>query len=556
MLLDIKKEVRDLNRFRHILLVLFEEGFGYLLDKIKLKRHIPFKNRIKKTKEEISPAVRLRIILEKLGPTFIKLGQLLSVRPDLIPKEYIKELEKLQDKVKAAPFNEIEKEIEKELKKPIKNLFSSFNEKPIASASISQVYEAKLKSGDKVAVKIQRPNVKNIMKTDIEIMIYIAKLIEKNMPEIRKYNPTKIVEEFADWTERELDFRIEARNAKKFYKNFQGSRTIHIPRVYDEYTTPNILVTEFIEGIELHDIEKIKKNKLDFGKIIKNGFDAILTQVFVHGFFHGDPHPGNILIMKNNVIGLVDFGIVGYFNEDLKTKSISLLYGIIEDDLDKVADTFLEMGAVGEKDIDIDRFKFEVRDTIEELQEAKIKDVKVSGVLENVLDIALKYNVRMPTDFVLFGKTIVTLEGIALEYDPNFKFVESTKPFIEKLMRERLSPKYMMGNIIENASKFKKFISELPKQTTEALKKIQSGKIKIDIEDTDVKKLALEIDKSSNRLAYGIIIAALIVAGALVMQVNQPLIFGMPVISFISFLIAFILLIMLFSSILSERRLR
>src|SRR3989338_2169605 len=284
MLFHLIKEVRDIKRFNEILLVLFEEGFDFLLSKIKLRHHIPITKRLGlKKKEELKPEVMLRRTLERLGPTFIKFGQLLSVRPDLIPKEYSKELEKLQDKVPEFPFEDAKSIIEKEFGKSIEHLFLHFEKKPIASASISQVHKAILKNGDKVAVKIQRANVKHLMETDIEIMFYFAGLLENNVENIKRFKPVKIINEFKEWTEKELDFRLEARNAKRFGQNFKGSKTVHIPKIYDELTTERILTLEFMDGIELHNIKEIKKRKLDFDAIIKNGFDAVMTQVFVHG---------------------------------------------------------------------------------------------------------------------------------------------------------------------------------------------------------------------------------------------------------------------------------
>jgi len=343
----IIKEVRDIKRFNQILIVLFEEGFDFLLSKIKLSKYIPITKRLKsklKKSEESKPEIRLRKTLERLGPTFIKFGQLLSVRPDLIPKEYVKELEKLQDSVPPFSFNEVKSTIEKEFGKKIEHLFLHFEKKPIASASISQVHKAILKPGKKSAVKVQRPDVKKIMETDIEIMFYFAKLLENHVENMRRFKPLKIVSEFKDWTERELDFRLEARNAKRFYQNFKGSKTVHIPKVYDGLTSERILTLEFIEGIELHNIKEIKRRKLDFNEIMKNGFNAIMTQVFVHGIFHADPHPGNIIIMRDNSIAFVDFGIVGYFDERLKNKCMDLLYGIVEQDEEIIMDTLVSMG--------------------------------------------------------------------------------------------------------------------------------------------------------------------------------------------------------------------
>ena len=552
----IIKEVRDLRRFNQILLALFEEGFDLVLTRIGLKHHIPIANMVKsrlKKKDDLKPEVRLRRTLEKLGPTFIKFGQVLSVRPDLVPKEYSKELEKLQDSVPPFPYNEVKAIIEKEFGKSMEHLFLHFEKKPIASASISQVHKAMLKTGEKVAVKVQRPNVKKIMETDIEIMYYIANLLEKNVERIRRFNPVRIVNEFREWTEKELDFRLEARNAKRFYENFKGSKTVHIPKIYDDLTTEKVLTLEFIDGIELHDIKEIKKRKLDFNKIIANGFDSILTQVFVHGIFHADPHPGNIIIMKNNSIAFVDFGIVGYFDEKLKSKCVDLLYGIIEQDEELVMDTLLSMGMEGDG-IDCEQLKTEIGMLIQPLQHSSIKEAKVSKVLEEVLDIALKHKLKVPAPFVLFGKTIITLEGVALEYDPDFKLVETAKPFIEKIIAKRTSPFYIWKSFVHNISRYKKFADEFPEKAERALDKIQRGTIKVDIEDTDIKKLALEIDRSSNRVAYGLLIAALLITSAILVNINKdPTILGIPFLSFLSFLFASMFTFILFISIIREK---
>lgn len=551
MALTMRRRIRDIRRFEKIVGVLFEEGFGYLLGRTKLKRNVPIKQRLKaeiKSKEKIKPEVRLRRTLERLGPTFIKFGQLLSVRPDLIPVSYTIELERLQDKVKPFSYNEAEKTIKEELGKPVKEIFRSFDKMPAASASISQVHKAILKNGDKVAVKVQRPDVRETMVTDIEIMLYIAQLLEKKVPELRKYSPVAIVKEFSEWTRNELDFKIESRNAVRFHRNFDKSATVKIPKVYSDYTTRKVLVLEYIDGVDIRDFNAIKRRKLSLPKIIKNGFDAIMKQVFVDGFFHADPHPGNILVLKNNKVSFVDFGIVGHFSESLKRKAIDLFYGIVKEDPDKVVQTFLDLGAV-DGEIDVKNFREEVLEVIEPLKGASLKDIKISRILEDVLDIALRNNIKMPVDFVLFGKTILTLEGIALKYDPDFNFSKNVGPFIKELEMQRLNPKYMMDNFVRNATKFGKFVTDLPDQTARVFKKIQEGKIKIEIEDTDIKKLSLEIDRSSNRLAYGMIIAALILAGSLVLE-------RIETIAYLCFALAAFLGLILFVSIAKERRLR
>ncbi len=548
MKLDPKKDIRDLARFNQIIAILIHHGFGYVISKIKIKRI--FK---KKKREEKPNPKRLRITLERLGPTFIKLGQILSIRPDLLPKEYIDELGNLQDKVPPFSFKKAQKIIEKELHHPINKLFLDFNKEPIASASISQVYKAKLKNGQLVAVKVQRPKVKEIMKTDIEIMFYIAKLLEKHFKKIRKYGPVGIVQEFKDWTYDELDFRKEAENAKRFYRNFRNSETVKIPKVYDKYSTRDVLTLEYIDGIELHNLHQVKKKKeYRIREIMDNGFDALLTQVFEHGFFHADPHPGNILILKGNKIAFIDFGIVGHFDDYLKKKSVELFYAFIEGDVDSMVDIFLEIGAKRKGKMDVESFREDVAKVVEPLRKGTLKEAKVMSALEQVFDVSLEHHIKQPVDFALFTKTVLELEGIGLEYIPNFKFMDNARPFIEKLIKREFKLSDMAKDLVDNLTKYGKLFKDLPDQLGSALRRIQRGKIKVDIEETDIKRLGRDIDVSANRLTYGLMVAAFLVAGALLTNMGEPQIYGFPLFSFVCFAMAFIFLIPLIISIQKE----
>jgi len=548
------KEVRDIRRLKEILSILFEEGFDFLLGKIRLKHKVPVTRRVRARLEEkknFPIEKRLRITLQRLGPTFIKLGQVLSIRPDLIPKSYVKELEKLQDRVPSFSYEIVKQQIKESLGKDIDDIFLKFEKEPIASASISQVHKAILKNNKTVAVKIQRPDAVKVMKTDIEIMFYVARLLEKHIPKIKKYNPVKIVEEFEKWTIKELDFNKEAMNAKRFARNFSHDKKIKIPTVFDELTTNKILVMEFIEGIELHNVKQIKNKKIDLKPLMEIVFSAILTQVFIHGFFHADPHPGNIIITPDKKIAFVDFGIVGHFNEDLKSKSINLFDGIIRNNTETVVDTLIELS-----DTEIenkDELRYEISEYLEPLQSSDIDDVKVSLILEEILSLSLNYGLKIPTSFVLFGKTVITMEGIALAYDPKFKIIESSKPFIEKLIRQKYNPVYQFNNFLRNMVRFRKFAENLPEQTSRALKRIEKGTIKVDIEDTDVKKLSLEIDRSGNRVSYSMLIAALLIVGALTINFGDPIFLNFPLMTLISFLFAIILSFILLFSILREK---
>ncbi len=549
---NLQRDVKDIKRFNQIVGILAEEGFGYFLGKLNLgnkefrAQEMPQKN--------VRPEVRLRRLLERLGPTFIKLGQVLSVRPDLIPASYAKELEKLLDRVPPFTFEEVQEIIEHEFGKNISEVFKIIDKHPIASASISQVHRATLVSGEEVVVKVQRPNITSIMETDIDIMFLLAGLIEKHIPKLRNYQPVAVVREFKTWTEKELDFQIEGRNAARFYRNFAKSQNIKIPIIYDKFTTQKVLVMEYIDGIELTRHKDITALGIDFETVMKNGLDAVLTMVFVHGLFHADPHPGNILVTRDGKLAFVDFGIVGHFNEKLKHKCIDMVFGIVEQDVDLVVDTLMSMG-FDTSQVDVDEFKQDIKDIIDDLQFGSIKEVRLSAVLERVIELPLKHKFRIPSQFVLFGKTIVTLEGVALDYDPEFKVVEATRPFVEKLMTARAHPLYLFKTFVHNMNRYKKLADGFPEKAEKVLDNVAQGRIKVDVKDIDIENLAFEIDKSSNRLTYGLVIAALLMTAAITIYIEKgPKIMDVPVISVVSFGCALILGFILFVSIMQEKK--
>ncbi len=451
------------------------------------------------------------------------------------------------------PYSQVLSIIEHELGNSIAHLFHHFEKEPLASASISQVHRATLRTGEKVVVKVQRPDVGKLMETDTEIMLYFARLIENYHEGLKKYNPVKIVAEFQEWAGRELDFKLEARNAKRFYENFKNSKTVRIPKVYDELTSGKIITMEYIEGIQLHNIKEIKRKKLDFSKVMENGFSAIMQQVFEHGIFHADPHPGNILVLPDNAIAFVDFGIVGFFDEKLKNRCIDLLYGIACQDEDLIVNTFVELG-MHDQEIDHSQFKSDISYVIQPLQDSSINEIKVSRVLEEVLSVALKHGLKVPAPFVLFGKTIITLEGIALEYDPNFKIMESIRPLAENLVRKRTSPLYLWKSMMHNMDRYKRFAESFPEKANRALEKIEKGTVRVDIEDTDIKKLSLELNKSSNRIAYGLMVAAFLITSTLLVNMDKgPSVLGDPFLAFCSVFFASILILILIISIMAEK---
>ncbi len=538
-LFNIIKDIQDINRFREILAVVIEEGMGYLLTKAKLYRFVPLTKRFKaklRKKHATTNPVRLRLALERLGPTFIKLGQMLSVRPDIIPLAYLKELEKMQDSVPPFTFKEVKEIIKFELKQPINKIFKSFDRKPIASASIGQVHKAILKNGKKVAVKVQRPNIKKNINIDINIMYHIAKKLEKHHPKLRKYHLVAIVKEFEKWTLNELDYRKEAANAEIFRKNFKNKKNIIIPTIYWDYTTNKILTMQFINGIELHDIKEIKRKKINIKKILNTGFEAILMQAFVHGFFHADPHPGNLFIVGKNKLAFVDFGIVGYFDENMKKKMHSTFFSFINDDVEGLVKTLLSLGVVDNKTVDVEAFKADIQRLIEPIQHTSFKELRISLLLEQVLNLALDYNIKMQRDFVLFGKMVATLEGVAMEYEPDFNLVKSSKPLLKKLVLKRT---FNAKRMAKDAITYADFLSQLPKQAADALNKIKEGKIDIEIEHKELESFEKQIERSSGNLSLALVTAAFIVGAALVMQANVgPFILDYPVLSLVGIIMA------------------
>ncbi|MBD3164855.1 hypothetical protein GF323_06680 [Candidatus Woesearchaeota archaeon] len=551
MMLRLKRDIADFKRFKEIIQVLFEEGFHILLENAKLSKFVPIKKKIARKKQKIPPEVRLRKTLERLGPTFVKLGQILSVRPDLVPKNYMQELENLQDNVEPFSYAEAKRTIEKGTGKKLEQIFSKFSKKPEASASIAQVHKAYLKTGEKVAVKVRRPGIVETVKKDIEIMHFIASLIEKHISAVAKYHPKAIVEEFSEWTQKEIYLRVETENIQRFYDNFRKSRTTKIPKVYEKYCNEDIIVMEFLEGVELHKLKGKKSEDIDIRKTLQNGFYSILEQVFIHGLFHADPHASNIFALKSNKVGFVDFGIVGYFDDYMKDMVTDIFIGIMEGNSENVVEKLLDLGNTEE--IDMLAFRKNVNEVIFPLQKGRLKDIKISSVMEEVLDIAFRFGIKIPREFVLFGKSIVTIEGIGLMYYPDFRLHEMAQPFLEKIIAERYQPKNVLKKGILGLFGAKKTMGKIPSRLARVLEKLEKGKIKIEMRDTDIQKLSLELDKSSNRLTYGMIIAALLISGSLTINVGEEIFLGLPLISALSFSAAAFLVILLFISIIKER---
>ncbi len=556
IMLNLKQNYKNLKRAKEILFVLSKYGLGYFLNLPAAERYFKLGKKffIKKTEKEaikrLTLPQRARMACEDLGPTFVKLGQILSTRPDLISREFVEEFSKLQDKVPPFSFLEVKEILKKELGRPIDKLFIEFDERPVASASLSQVHKAKLPDGEAVAVKVQRPNIKERIKSDISILFDLVNFMEKRLINGHIYQPIEIVKEFSKTIKQELDFVSEGRNIDKFRVNFKNSETVHIPKVYWQLTTSKILTMEYINGVKISEVADSKNIKFDKKIIASRGADMILKQIFVDGFFHGDPHPGNIFIMQNNIIALLDFGMVGRVEESTMSNMANLLIATIENNTDKIVKTLEQMEIV-DPEMDLRELKIEIKNFIDKYYGVPLKQLKISVIIEEILEVMVHHQIKMPSDLTLLVKSLVTIEGVGRDLDPDFDMVAHSRPFAKKLISQKYSPVNLWKKGKATAEEIFDFLQILPKEFSWLIKSLRKGDININFKHRGLEKLILEIDRASNRLSFSMIIAALIVGSSLVLtQPIGPFIFGYPAIGIIGYLFASFLGLFLIISIL------
>jgi ubiquinone biosynthesis protein len=512
------QDIKDINRLREIGAVLADEGFGFLLVKMRMHHIIPLSKRLKAAfsiDKNTSIEARLRKAMVRLGPTFVKFGQALSLRPDLIPESYVKEFEKMQDSVDPFPYAIAEKILEEEYGKPIHAIFSHIEKTPVASASLSQVHAAILKDGAKIALKIQRPNIKEVIATDIDILKKLVDVLGKHMSAPIAQKLQKIIREFEKWIEEELDFTMEANNAEAFRHNFQKDKHIHIPQIYHQYSTRKILAMEFIEGTELNQFKDQGHSKplITYVDVI---YESILKQAFVYGIFHADPHPGNIIIMRDHRVCFIDFGIVGRLDDTLKEHIADIFFGIVKNDSDLVFNAFIRLT----KTTPSEECRRELSNLISIVKYNSLRNINVTYLFNKSFSIINKYEIHVPIDLVLFAKMVAMIEGLGLRYHPDFNFVEYSKPFAKKIVQERLTPKAIVTKVKKVSMQYKNFMEDLPEDLHIILDRLKSGQMKIDIEDTDLKNFMVEIEHSSINLSIGLLIASLIIACGFILSNN------------------------------------
>ncbi|WP_316347906.1 AarF/ABC1/UbiB kinase family protein [Desulfuromonas acetoxidans] len=560
-LLHLNRNLRSLNRYREVLAVLVSHGFGHVLDELNLDYYIELGRRLvkrdnrKRELEKLPPQVRLRMALEELGPTFIKLGQILSARPDILPASYITELNKLQNDVRPVELSAIKSQLYQELGAPVNELFSEFSPQPVAAASIAQVHQAKLPDGTTVAVKVRRPDIERIIETDLDILDSLSSLLENHTEPEELFSPREVIREFRRTIYRELDFTKEGHTLGRFRDNFYDSPNVTVPHVHWELTTDAILTMEYIDGIKISNTDQLSAAGHDLKQLAHNGAKAFLDQVLVFGLFHADPHPGNIFVLPDSTLCFIDLGMVGHVDDDLRQQLTSLLLGIFKRDTDLLVSVMLAERDRS-KEINTTRLKRELSEFIDDYYKVPLEHIDFFKLITEFIDLMRRHHIKFPSDLMLFSKAMVTIEGIGRQLDPGFNLIEEIKPTAMELMQHRLSA----GNIGKETTQiFRSYfdvLKSLPQELKELLLRFNSNNFKIDLEHRGLEKLITDLDKASNRLSFSFIIGSLIIGSSLIIQTNSgPQLFGLPALGLLGYAFAAALGLWLALGILRSGRL-
>jgi len=556
----IGRTYRHLNRYRQILTVFIKYGFGDLLDLLNLDQYLEIGLQVISRKrrdkvEKLSRAQRLRMAFEELGPTYIKLGQAISTRSDLVPPEFIAEMSKLQDSVSPRPFSDIQSIIESDLKAPVETLFDDIEQAPLASASIGQVHKARLADGESVAVKVQHPGIRKIIEVDLEIILHLVTLMERHIEGMALHRPVRIVEEFAETMEKELDYTIEASSMERFADNFSNDPTVHVPRVFRETTSTRVLTMEYVSGIKVSQVDTLKQNALDLKVITSRGANLFLKQVFHHGFFHADPHPGNIFILPGNVICFLDFGMMGCVNRKTREDFVDLIDSLVNRDETKATQVLLKL-TDWEEEPDIRALEIAVADIMGTHLYKPLKDIQISRLVQLMFELVSRHRLRIPPNLFLMIKAFSTIEGVGVMLDPDFDMINQATPFLKQIKLSKLNPRRIAEDMAAMASQSVEFARQFPKDMLEITRLLRAHELMFKFENQGLDTMLGTYDQISNRLSFSIIIAALIIGSALiVISEIPPLFFGISLIGLILFLAAAVMGIWLLVAILKKGRL-
>ncbi len=541
-LANMYRSYMHMNRYRQILTVLVRYGFEDLVDSLRVEWHL--RAGLRKRKRTAAhrlelggrPA-RVRLALEELGPTFVKLGQYMSTRADLIPLPYIRELEKLQDEVTPFPVQQVRETLEEELSSPLEQLFSQFEEEPLAAASIGQVHRAQLMDGTEVAVKVQRPGIRRMVEADLEILVNLAQRLERNYEEMEFYQPTQLAREFRRNLMKEMDYRQEAGNINRFQEQFATEPHVHVPRVFLELGNPRILIMEYVPGIKASQVARLREEGYDCPLLARRGADLIFKQVFDHGFFHADPHPGNVFVLPENTICYLDFGVMGYIDRSTRAVFVEVLYGVVRRDPVRTSESLLKLARWEE--VNRRWLEQDVAEFMGQHLYRPLKELEVGRILQQLFELVARHRLRLPTDLFLLARAVTAAEGLGALLDPDFDLVGTARPYVARLYRERFHPREVAGTLVSTGADYAHLLRDLPGELREIMGQVKQGKIRIQLEQRGMERLLFTYDQITNRLAFAIVLASLVIGSSLVVFSGVgPTWNEMPVIGIVGFMLA------------------
>jgi ubiquinone biosynthesis protein len=506
---------RHLNRYRQIAEIMIGHGFGALLSQIGLDSRLNLPRRLLRRRPHdaagLSVAEHVRLALEELGPTFVKLGQILSTRPDLLPPTFLIELSRLQDDVPPAEWDLVKAVIESELGGSLEELFISFDSTPLAAASLAQVHQATLPGGEKVVVKVQRPGIRRTIDLDLDILHDIARMTQDRVPWAELYDLPELAEEFALQLRAELDYRREGHNADRFRANFKKERHILVPTVYWDYTTSRVLVQEFISGIKINDITGLDEAGYNRHQIAVYSARFIVQEILEDGFFHADPHPGNIVVMPGEIIGMMDFGTVGHLDPTDRAALIRLYVTAVRMDTVSLVDQLIQVG-VASPNLDRPIMQRDMRRLLLKYHGMPLSDIRAGEVMDSLRPIIYRHRLRLPANFWLLAKTLVMMEGVGLELDPEFDIFKVSEPYVRKFIMRMWLPSSWGPSLTHSATGWADLLNSLPRQTTRLLGQIERGDLELQIGIPDFDHYVNRLDKITTRIVLSVLMAAIIVA--------------------------------------------
>jgi ubiquinone biosynthesis protein len=528
---------RDIKRVNEIASILIKYGYVDLTQRLGIGDSM-FKIPLPKTDiaNTLSAPQRAVAALQELGPTFVKLGQLLSTRVDLFSKEWIEEFENLQSNVSPLPYDILEPILNKACAAPAQQIFDHIDRTPLASGSIAQVHRAVL-AGQEVILKIQRPDIRSSIEADLRIMSLLASVAENNVPTLRRYTPLKVIRQFSTSMRRELDFTREGRASDRIRAAFNKTSYMIIPKVYWDYTSPLVSVQEYIKGIPANQLQAIDDAGLDRKKLALRGVDAFLKMALEDGFFHADPHPGNFFYLEGNKLALIDFGLVGSLTDQRRRQLAQLLQGAVDADSQAISDVLVDWA--GDADIDMEALGADLDALLEEYNGINLAQIEIGLMIHQLTSLARSHELTLPSDLTLLIKSIMILEGLATSLDPQFDLIKEVTPFVRRAILHRFSPESLFRRSLVTLGEITDIVGELPRDFRRILTLIRRGYIPININVNQLETLSSQLERTTNRSVIGIMVAALIVGSSIVMTVDAgPKIIGLPLFGMMGFISA------------------